>query len=473
MPYTKNTWFDDPAGNTPITAAKLNNLESQYEQVMAQSAAINSVGQATIMGLTNSYANIATHDDSQNKPFQIIGLGSSVGVGATLPDPDTQTPVQRLTALFKQAISPLGNVPFTVTNGSVNGTTITSGQQTDYAAAKTAAGKLPQLVVLAYGMNDGMPEQYHRGQTFPGVYANGKTLVQSAQNDGSDVIIFTTPHPRTDIMTDSFWALSGTSQYPSATPIPATTQSGSTVSITTRSGATVQASYRHLRVNAALRRLAADTGAILIDVEQYWFDALATYGFDALFNTNEYAHPNLLGHQQSYWRAIDDFVKSLSNTTVGTTPSSASTSTVITYRFDNTAFSSTTTLADDNQLSVTVGANQVWEIELGVYYTGSVGDLRIGLSLPAGSGGRIGVHGPSLDAGGNGSHPMTSRSVVLPDTYGLPVGANDADSFALTNALVRTGSTGGVIKPKWCQDTSSTSATTIYRDTFMKARRVA
>lgn len=35
MPYTPSSWADGPSGNTPITAAKMSNLESQYTQAMA------------------------------------------------------------------------------------------------------------------------------------------------------------------------------------------------------------------------------------------------------------------------------------------------------------------------------------------------------------------------------------------------------------------------------------------------------
>ena len=238
-------------------------------------------------------------------------------------------------------------------------------------------------------------------------------------------------------------------------------------------GVEVPASYRHLRVNESLRRIAADTGAVLVDAEKYWLRAVATYGLAALFNTNEYAHPNLLGHQQSYWLAIDELVNSFSRASLQAAPSPAGYPAIATYRADSTTRASTTSLTDDIQLSVAVGPNQAWEIELGVYFTGTAGDLRVGLNLPAGSAGRLGASAFAPNASGVDSGPGTHRAVALPDTYGLPVGGNDADSFALVKGIVRTGSTAGTIKPQWCQDTSSATATTIYRDTYMKARRIS
>ncbi|KPG86527.1 hypothetical protein AEQ27_04235 [Frigoribacterium sp. RIT-PI-h] len=322
-------------------------------------------------------------------------------------------------------------------------------------------------------MNDGMPGAYHTGQTYPSVYTFGRKLVEQAQSDGADVVIFTTPHPNTNFMTDSMWVTPGTSSYPSNPPIPADNKAGSTVQYVNADGTSVPASYRHVRVNESLRRLAADTGAILLDAEKYWFKAVAKYGLGALFDTNEYAHPNLLGHQQSYWLAIDEFVNSLNTASLAAAPKPVPYSPLVTYRVDATTRTSSTTLAADSQLGVDVGANQVWEVEIGAYYTGTTGDLRIGLALPSGASGRLGVTGFATNATGVESGPSTHRSVALPDTYGLPVGGNDADAFALARGIVRVGSTSGSIKPQWSQDTSSSSATTIYRDSYFKATRIA
>lgn len=423
--------------------------------------------------LTRVSANLASVDDSNPGTFRIIGLGSSVGAGATLPTPATQAPVAQLAAKIVPILIPLGNKPAATTNGSVNGTSILDGFNTDYATAKTNAGGTPNLLVLAYGMNDGMPGAYNTGQTYPAVYNYGKQLVTQAQNDGADVIIFTTPHPRTDIMTDSQWAVPGTSSYPSTTPIPAGTKAASVVQVKNADGVTVSASYRHLRVNEALRRLALDTGSVLVDVEKYWLKAIAQYGLAALFDSGEYAHPNVLGHQVSYGAASDELATSLTVPSLRAVTKPAGYTPLITYKATNFGITSSTTLVNDDQLSVAVGPNQVWEIDLSVYFTGTNGDLRVGFSMPTGAAGRNGVHGPGINATGFESHTMTARSVTLPDTYGLPVGANDADAFALYKALILTGANGGTIVPQWCQNSSNAAATTIYASTYMKATRVA
>ena len=80
-------------------------------------------------------------------------------------------------------------------------------------------------------------------------------------------------------------------------------------------GSSITVSHRSLRVNQAMRQAATDAGVPLIDVERYWFKAVATYGEAALFDAGETVHPNLLGHQQSYWLAIDEFLESMGRQT--------------------------------------------------------------------------------------------------------------------------------------------------------------
>jgi hypothetical protein len=131
----------------------------------------------------------------------------------------------------------------------------------------------------------------------------------------------TTPHHK--ISGYTFAMPSGISQvYPTTVADPVAVEDmippASTSSITgdfIGDGSSITVSHRSLRVNQAMRQAATDAGVPLIDVERYWFKAVATYGESALFDTGETVHPNLLGHQQSYWLAIDEFVESLGRQT--------------------------------------------------------------------------------------------------------------------------------------------------------------
>jgi hypothetical protein len=260
-------------------------------------------------------AAVGVYNDAVRPPLRVIGLGSSVGVGVSLPNPAVDAPAPYFAVGLARAVNQLGNMTMPVTNGSVYGSVIASGTATDYAAAKTAAGGVPAVVPLAYGMNEGTPGQYHGQTTLPGVYTTLRALTALIEADGADVVVMTTPHPHS---TRYPWTDPAVGTYPGgATFIPALTAAASVVAGDwSGSGVIIPASYRHLRVNQQLRRAAYDLGLPLIDVERYWFKAVAAHGEDALYDAGQYVHPNLLGHQQSYHLAIDDFFAVLTEATV-------------------------------------------------------------------------------------------------------------------------------------------------------------
>jgi hypothetical protein len=152
------------------------------------------------------------------------------------------------------------------------------------------------------------------------------SLVKLAHAKGADVIILTSPHGHTT--RGSFSMPNGVAQsyptavaanVPDASLIPSVANSAPTIDIL-GTGTAIPINARMLRINQAMRRVALETGAVLIDSETYWFKAVEVYGQDALFNTGESVHPNLLGHQSSYQAAIDDFLKSIFRSWQTTTP---------------------------------------------------------------------------------------------------------------------------------------------------------
>lgn len=245
----------------------------------------------------------------------IGGFGSSVGVGATLPDAATQAPVAYFKTKFKATIDPGNLYNIVVSNQSVNGSTIS--ESVAKLASVVSGGFTPKLCVLAYGMNDAQVAIYNAGQTFPAVYTSVMQFVNGARALGSDVILMTTPHHKTASGSTLYTMPNGIPQvYPTsvAANVPPESllppASASNISADfLGTGTNLTASHRHLRVNEAMRQAATDAGIPLIDVERYWFKAVAKYGEAALFNTGETVHPNLLGHQSSYWLAIDEFLE--------------------------------------------------------------------------------------------------------------------------------------------------------------------
>ena len=463
------------AGNSATAAATARDQAAASATNAGNSAtaaaAAGSPGATLAVALPNLLRAIRTYDDSVKPTLRVIGLGSSVGLGPDGTFDATNSPSAHFASRLNATVNKLGNLVMAQTNGSVGGSIITDGYYTHYAAAKTTAGGTPTIVTLCYGMNDGMPAQYHTGQTYPGVYSAMKNLIGSILADGGDPVVVTSPHPHSQ---RTAWnAALGTITYPSSgVEIPAATLAASVVTADwSGTGVMIPASYRHLRVNQAMRLAASEMGVPVIDAERAWFKAVATYGEDFLFNTGEYAHPNLLGHQQSYWVAMDAFMDALSKSTVQAGVSQVTGWQTVLVKNSNAALTSTTTLADDNQLITPTVSAGIYEVDLGVFFTGTAGDLRVGLNLPAGSTGSIGLVGPGTTATST-YDVATARRVTLPDTYGLPVGGDGADAYATVKAIVRV-TTPGTITARWCQDTSSAATTTVYADTFMRVRKVA
>jgi lysophospholipase L1-like esterase len=426
--------------------------------------------QAVVASLPNLTAAVTGNNDASPATLRIVGFGSSVGVGATLPNPATQAPVARFAARLQQTVNLLGNLNLATTNASVNGSSAIDFTGGTYAAAQAGAGGTPTVALFCYGMNDGMTGAYHQGQTFPGFVDSLRAAVTAVLGDGGDAVIATTPHPRTSMAASWSGAVDPVVYPPGGVAVPAFTPQASVVTADwLGTGTPVAASYRHLRINQAMREVAAELGVVLLDVERYWVAAVAEHGEDALFDTNEYAHPNLLGHQLSYWLAIDDLMRTLSNATVGTAVPRPRTEMFV-VKNSNEARTNTTTLANDPQLHFPVGVGS-YLLDLGVFYTGDA-DLRVGFNLPAGSSGSMAGLAAGTQASNYNGDVATARRVNIGDTYGLPLGGNGADAHARVTGVLHV-STPGTVTVQWCQDTSSAATTTIYADTFVRVTRLA
>ncbi|EIW8785377.1 hypothetical protein BJQ28_07115 [Klebsiella pneumoniae] len=251
--------------------------------------------------------------------FRLYGFGSSVGVGATLPDPATQAPVAKFFEYMNDTLNKQRIYPINFTNKSVNGSTINNFIANQWPAV-VAEGVYPDIALFIYGMNDFPTAQYNAGQTFNenGFKQRLRNSINLVREAGGDVVLTTTPHPN---ISEYNWSMpAGVSQiWPSFSQAPVSDSdiipSAANSNVTFEwNGVNIQAGVRFLRGNDAIRKIAVEMGCVLIDVEKYWFDAVAKYGETALFDRTpdiQTVHPNLLGHQQSYWLAFEDFFRNL------------------------------------------------------------------------------------------------------------------------------------------------------------------
>lgn len=240
-----------------------------------------------------------------HRPVTLVGIGSSVGAGATLPDKAAQSPVGHLGQLFRDRFPAS---PLTVANLSVNGSTAWDGKKVYTDQVRPLH---PTALLVAFGMNDGQTAQYNAGETLRGSISAMQSIVDAAEADGVTVLIATTPSPHTD--RDPY-------AMPAGVPVSYPTVDGDLVpsmadSVTTIGGQPFTA--RHAAWNDRVRSLAASNGVRVIDAGQQWTRAERYVGQDALFNAGEYVHPNLLGHALAYWKAEDIAVELIADEVMG------------------------------------------------------------------------------------------------------------------------------------------------------------
>lgn len=228
-------------------------------------------------------------------PVTVYALGSSVGVGATLPDAGTQAPSAYLTG----ALGPLTAGGATLTNLSVNGSVASEGVAIYREQVKPHK---PTVLLLAYGMNDGNTPAYNAGQTFPGAMKAMREIISEARADGITVLVATTPSPHM-----------GRSDFGMPEGMPVVYPAGG-VALPKEAAVEVNGvpfSARHNDFNKGVTDLAAELQVELLDVVPSWTAAVAAQGEDSLFNAQEAVHPNLAGHTASYWAAVDTFTTEL------------------------------------------------------------------------------------------------------------------------------------------------------------------
>lgn len=251
--------------------------------------------------------------------YRIWGFGSSVGNGATIGGNDSAfTPVAKFFEYLNNTVNRSGLYPFTLSNKSVDGSSINDFLLRDWAAA-TSGGIYPDLAVFAYGMNDFPTALYNAGASFGenGFKERLRRAIRTVKEAGGDVVLMTSPHPHLGRFN---WSMpSQVPQiWPSSSPAPVSdaniipSAANSTVDIQWK-GKTIKLAVRFLRGNDAMRQVAVEEECVLLDAEKFWMDALAKYGEDALFDDGQIVHPNYLGHASSYQSASKLFFDAMDN----------------------------------------------------------------------------------------------------------------------------------------------------------------
>ncbi len=141
----------------------------------------------------------------------------------------------------------------------------------------------------------------------------------------------------------------------------------------------------------------------------------------------------------------------------------------------NESVTSSVTLQDDNHLTLAVGANEVWEIELFfrvVVTSGTNGGVKMQLMMPSGSTCMIQAQawiGYDASAGYIGQDFITGSYNFY--YTGLKTDANGGNVIRL-HGVINTSSTAGDVYWQWAQQASSATATTGAVDSYMKLNRI-
>lgn len=402
--------------------------------------------------LPNSLNKVIHGKDSSTSTVRVYGIGSSVMVGGGVTDYATDGPLPLLVGQLNRAFAPFGPVSFVGYNDGQNGSA--AGDWRARYATWVATNGIPDVVYVVAGMNDFAPLVWHKGQTFdhqPGQFGFitlFEELLAKWRADGCDVIVATTPHMHTVRVPDG-GGLAVADQsgivYPDGVYTPDGTPGNEHIrTLTLPDGRTVPYLYRFRRGNHAIRMLAAKYGALLLDAERTWFDAVATYGQDALFDIGQYNHPNTFGIARSYGDAGLVLEKSLNDTaTVTSRPVTSAFDPIRRIKSTN-ANRTSTTLATDPQLSVSAPVRSKWLIKGSLYFTGPTdGDVNIKFETPSGTGGRWGVIGPGVNTANVQNDTGTFRS--FPIGNALEVGCHSSTTCVNVSAYVELGDTAGTV----------------------------
>ena len=142
------------------------------------------------------------------------------------------------------------------------------------------------------------------------------------------------------------------------------------------------------------------------------------------------------------------------------------------YKTANESVTSSTTLQDDDDLSLSVTTSAVYALEAVLVFDGATGgDIKYAVSVPA-SATCVGARNSIYAAAASEADDYTA---ILSETTGWPAGCLGvgSPSVAVLKGIVTTAGSSGNVKIQWAQNTSSGTATRMLAGAYLKLRRLA
>ncbi|WP_369778829.1 hypothetical protein [Streptomyces sp. R33] len=135
------------------------------------------------------------------------------------------------------------------------------------------------------------------------------------------------------------------------------------------------------------------------------------------------------------------------------------------------SITSSTTIQDDNHLTLAVAANATYLLEGTLFYDGAfnAGHLKATFSLPAGATIFWAINAPAT--GGTAAYASDANTTgnLVAGTYGT----GGAKTTASILGTVTTAGTAGNLLLRWAQNASNATATTIYAKSWLRLLRTA
>jgi hypothetical protein len=142
-----------------------------------------------------------------------------------------------------------------------------------------------------------------------------------------------------------------------------------------------------------------------------------------------------------------------------------------------TTRTSTTTFADDPELTLTLAANSKYFVEFFLYYGAIDAEkFKTTWTVPSGVTGTRTAMGPGSSANQSSMDNVSMRDGVhlysTSATYGTR-NDNTGPCFAYEHSVVITGASSGTVAIRWAQATSGSTGTALFEGSFMRVTRLA
>jgi hypothetical protein len=129
-------------------------------------------------------------------------------------------------------------------------------------------------------------------------------------------------------------------------------------------------------------------------------------------------------------------------------------------------------MQDDDNLSMSIGANETWEVEFMLRATGGGGDIKYAISLPTGSSMWVTARGDDQASSQDDYIEMVTPGTEYTFTSNGNWELNPAGAIIHLKGIVVTSGTSGTMQLRWAQRNSNGTPTVIRAFSYLKATRM-